>query len=55
MPYNSPASRGGQQSQGFSLAANHTIGLLVLAALVILWALRHVFGTFAVSASAGTN
>lgn len=51
MPYNTP--RGAQPSKGLSLASNHSVALLVLAALVILWALRHVFGT--VSVSAGTR
>lgn len=52
MPYNAP-QRGGQPSKGLSLASNHSVAILVLAALVILWALRHVFGT--VTVSAGTR
>jgi len=52
MPFNAP-NRGGAQTGGFSLASNHSIAILVLAALVILWALRHVFGT--VSVQAGTR
>ena len=54
MTYNGPTSRGGAQpSKGLSIAANHSVAVLVLAALVILWALRHVFGT--VTVSAGTR
>lgn len=53
MPYNAPNRGGAQASGGLSLASNHSIAILVLAALVILWALRHVFGT--VSVSAGTR
>ena len=53
MPYNAPNRGGAQSSGGLSLAANHSVAVLVLAALVILWALRHVFGT--VSVSAGTR
>lgn len=49
MPYNAPRN-GGPQAKGFSLAANHSIAVLVLVALVVLWALRHIFGTVAVSA-----
>jgi hypothetical protein len=53
MPYNAPQRGGGQPAKGLSLASNHSIALIVLAALVLLWALRHVFGT--VSVSAGTR
>lgn len=47
MPYN-PRTPG--KSAGFSLNTNHGLAVLVLVALVILFALRHVFGTIAVSA-----
>lgn len=54
MPYNSPGNRGsGQQSKGFSLNTNHSVAVLVLAALVLLWAMRHVFGL--ASVTVGTN
>ena len=53
MPYNRPNRDSAQPSKGISLASNHSVAILVLAALVILWALRHVFGT--VTVSAGTR
>jgi hypothetical protein len=48
MPYNKP--RGSEADSGSGLAANHSVAVLVLVALVALFALRHVFGTVAVSA-----
>lgn len=53
MPYNAPTGRGGQPPKKLSVAANHSVAVLVLAALVLLWAMRHVFGT--ISVSAGTK
>ena len=47
MPYN-PRTPG--KDAKFSLSTNHGLAMLVLVALVVLFALRHVFGTIAVSA-----
>lgn len=53
MPYNRPNRESAQTGSKLSIASNHSVAVLLLAAVVILWALRHVFGT--VSVSAGTR
>jgi hypothetical protein len=53
MPYNSRDPNASGTQNGYQLAVPRSLGVLVLIALVALFALRHVFGSVAVSA--GTN
>ena len=44
MPYNSRSSSSGGTS-AWQLPHSRNLALLVLVALVVLWALRHIFGS----------
>jgi len=53
MPYNSRDPNASGTQNGYQLAIPRSLAILVLMALVVLWALRHVFGT--ISVQAGTH
>lgn len=50
MPYNSRDPNASGAQNGYQLAIPRSLGVMVLVALVALWALRHVFGSVAVTA-----
>lgn len=53
MPYNSRDPNANTGTSPWKLDVPRNVAIAVLVALVVLWALRHVFGT--VTVSAGSN
>lgn len=45
MAYNQPRSSGGDTSNGYQLPISRSFAVAVLVALVVLFALRHLFGS----------
>jgi hypothetical protein len=49
MPYNPPPQRGEKSGSAGKVAANHSVAVLLLGALIALVVLRHVYGVAALS------